>query len=179
MREVHIPLSWLPKVMIQVLWEVLWKSLYKGLIESLSLSAYKYKWRKLNAKFMPWCEYRWITYCVVCTDSYPVVFSSILLLPRSVPFCFSLKCNACWFLKQWETWHGRNRDRNKIWVRSVMKVCFRILQFHCRVWRGHDLIIWRRLDNVWDASCVNRLVTRQKCFSQAHDLKAFIHCQNA
>lgn len=107
MREVHIPLSLLPRVMIQVLWEVLWKSLYKGLFESLSLSAYKYKWRKLNAKLCHdtriaesrtvWyaCILHWFVSC-----SY---FLSILLLPRSTPFCFSLKGNACRFLKQRET----------------------------------------------------------------------------
>lgn len=117
MREVHIPLSLLPRVMIQVLWEVLWKSLYKGLIESLSLSAYKYKWRKLNAKLCHdtrIAESRTVCYAgvlhwfVSCSS-----FLSILLLPRSVPFCFSLKGNSCRFLKQWETFPGWNRDRNK------------------------------------------------------------------
>ena len=91
--------------MIQVLWEVLWKSLYKGLIESLSLSAYKYKWRKLTLNCAMIRVSMNDVLCdmpVFCTDSYPVVFFflSILLPPRLVPFCFSLKGKACMFLKQ-------------------------------------------------------------------------------
>lgn len=165
MREVRIPLSLLPRVMIQVLWEALWKSLCKGLIESLSLSAYKY--RKLNTKLCHdtrIAESRTVWYAGILHWFVSCSFLSILLLTRLVPLCVSLKGNACRFLKQIETFPGWNTDRKKIWIRSVLKLFSCNLQFHCRASRGNVFILWRRLDKLWAALCVNRLKTPEVLF---------------
>ena len=117
------------------------------------------------------CILHWFVNC-----SY---FLSILLIPRSTPFRFSLKGNACRVLKQLETFPGWNRDRNKVWVRSVLKDCCCILQFPCRVWTEHLFTMWCRIEKLWGAFCVNRLEHVRSDFLELCDMISVLRCQNA